>query len=472
MQPNPRQSFAKLEHRLRPLLPAQLYADTWVNLSPETLQAVFNHLRTLRYILENYVPNPVKRDPPELGVVRSIPQEGALLFTDLAGFTPFMEANAVEGRVGAQRLLDVLNKYFTAMIEIVSKSGGDLLEFTGDAILAQFLINRDRSEVARAVRAGLRMQRAMEQFSAIETARGEFALRMRVGIHFGPFLAADVGTPLRMGRVLLGRTVQTAKRAEGAGQVGRVCLTPQAAKRIKADFRLDEHHAHDEEHYLVVDDLSHDTLGEYEIAVRRRSSTPIFFDRSMPTLITEIKTLLKDVEPLACYLPQPVLKLLVDNAAEREIPPDFPSVTVLFVNLLGISDTFDEISKDDGDLLIHAVSRVFSLIDAMVKAQGGVLQRMTYHLNGSDLLIYFGTPNAHTNDATRAAITACAIRQIIQEMPPLELRSRTVELVCQLGMAWGQVFAVEIGERRGRREYNILGVTANTAARMMTSAKP
>jgi class 3 adenylate cyclase len=298
------------------------------------------------------------------------------------------------------------------------------------------------------------------------------AVRMRIGIHCGSFLAADVGTPLRMGRVLLGRTVQTAKRAEGAGQVGRVCLTPRAAEQVKAEFRLEDNHTHAEQHFLVIDDLSQDSLGEYEISFRRRTSAPVLFDRSVPTLITEIKTLLTDLEPLACYMPLPVLKLLVDNAAEREIPPDFPKVTVLFVNLMGISDAFDEITQDDADQLIQVVSRVFSLIDAAVKAQGGVLQRMTYHLDGSDLLIYFGTPNAHTNDATRAAITACAIRAIIRDLPPLDLRSRTVKLVCQLGMAWGQVFAVEIGERRGRREYNILGDTANTAARLMTSAQP
>lgn len=462
-------SFVQLEQRLRPLLPAQLYAQTWVNLSAENLFAVFTHLRTLRYILENYVPTPVKRNLPQLGEVRSLPQEGALLFTDLAGFTPFMEANAVEGRVGAKRLLDVLNRYFTVMIEIISKAGGDLLEFTGDAILAQFLVrDRDQEALARAVRAGLRMQRAMDAFSDIETAKGRFSLRMRVGIHYGSFLAADVGTPARMGRVLLGRTVQTAKQAEGSGAVGRVCLTPGAAQRLQNTFRLESH----AEHHLVIDDFSTAALGKYEIALRRRSPAPMLLDRSAATLLTEIKQLTQTTEVLASYLPQPVLTLLVENAAVREIPPDFPQVAVMFVNLIGVSAAFDDIARDEAEQLIAVISQIFALINATVQSQSGVLHRMTYHLEGSDLLIYFGTPSGHTNDATRAAITACAIREIIRNLPPIQLRSRSIELDCQLGIAWGQIFAVEMGERRGRREYNILGDIANTAARLMTSAQP
>ncbi|UZQ55546.1 hypothetical protein OOK60_05590 [Trichothermofontia sichuanensis B231] len=107
----------------------------WLDLSPEIAMQVFEHLRSLQWILHDYVPPQVAQAPPQPGQLRWYWQEGTLLFTDLAGFTPLMEANARCGQAGIEMMLAQLNTYFTAMIEILSKSGGNLLEFTGDSNL-------------------------------------------------------------------------------------------------------------------------------------------------------------------------------------------------------------------------------------------------------------------------------------------------------------------------------------------------
>jgi class 3 adenylate cyclase len=52
--------------------------------------------------------------------------------------------------------------------------------------------------VAQAVRAGLRMQRAMQRFASLPTPLGAVSLQMRVGIHWGRHLSADIGTARRM----------------------------------------------------------------------------------------------------------------------------------------------------------------------------------------------------------------------------------------------------------------------------------
>jgi class 3 adenylate cyclase len=476
-QPNLNRSLAHLEVRLRPLLPAQLYVDLWADPSLQNLNRVFNHLRTLLYILGDHIPVPVKRNPPTPGQIRYQWHTGTLLFTDLAGFTPFMEAHAIQGKAGANRLLTILNQYFAAMVEIISKSGGELLEFTGDAILAQFLVKDQgakdqRAELGQAVRAGLRMQRAMAPFQQVEAGQGTFNLKMRIGIHQGRFLATDVGTPLRMGRVLLGQTVQEAKQTEGAGLVDRVCLSPSAVAGLdqtdgKDRLHLEVHGAY----YLVVDDLSQDALGEYEIGVKPRSAAPMLFERTPEALMEAIETLVNQIEPLASYQAQPALQLLTKHAADRQIPPHFPTAIILFVNLLSLAEGIDQTAPYEQKKWVQALSQLFASINATVASQGGVLQRMTYHPNGSDLLIHFGVINAHSDDAIRAAITALKVRELIRELPPLPLDNRTIQLACQIGMARGQIFAAEIGETRGRREYNVLGDVANIAARLMTYAQ-
>lgn len=456
-----------IEPKLRWLVPADLYAAVWVDTNPNTLTDVFNHLRTLRHVLYDYLPRQISEHPPEQGETRYTWQEGTLMFTDLAGFTPLLEANATHGRAGAETLLGVLNDYFTKMIEVISKSGGTLLEFTGDAMLAQFSAEQ-QNDVARAIRAGLRMQRAMSHFERIETAHEILRLGMRIGLHRGRFLVADIGTPRRMEQVLLGKTVLKTKLSEGMGMVGQVNLTQAAYEHVQDQFRFQNGN---EDYMLVVDDFEEEQLGEYDIThSRKRMGSPLLLDRSIEGLIAEIETAITTVEKLASYIPMQILNLLVESASRRRINPEFPDLSVIFVNLIGLPESLDFASSGEEHVPVINISQIFALINAAVEARGGVLKNVTYHHTGSDMLIYFGVPNGHTNDSYRAADAALSIREIITSYTPPTIGGRKIDTYCQIGIARGSVFAAEIGEPRGRREFNILGDTVNIAARLMSRA--
>ncbi len=397
--------LAAIEPRLRTLLPADLYAVAWVDATSGTLMRVFEHLRTLRRILYDYVPRQVSENLPIPGESRYEWQRGTLMFTDLSGFTKLMEANSTYGRAGAETLLSVLNSYFATMIEIVSKSGGNLVEFTGDAMLVQFAGDSRMNDTSQAVRAGLRMQRAMTPFNHIETPLGSYALGMRVGLHAGRFFTADIGTPRRMEHVMLGNTVQQTKLAEGAGQVGRVCMTSATYELVKDEFRAEPGKP---DHVLLIDDLSADQLGEYDIVPPTfRAGSNVILDRSVDSMVHEIDLMTARVEPLASYLPIPVVNLLVESAASRKIPPDFPTPTVMFVNLIGLPESVDRVRPDEEIALVDCFSRVFALINAAVEARGGVLKKLTYHVGGSDIVIYFGVPTgAYQRFGTRCECSA------------------------------------------------------------------
>jgi adenylate cyclase len=461
--------LAEIEPRLRRLLPAELYAAVWLEPTAANLMRVFQHLRTIQHTLYDYVPRHAAADLPTLGRMRYSWQTGTLLFTDLAGFTSLLEAKAIAGQRDTVGLLEVLNRYFSTMIEIISKSGGDLLEFTGDAMLVRFLAEPDGSDTAQAVRAGLRMQRAMAGFGQIETPQGAFSLKMRVGIHAGRFLTADIGTPMRMAHVLLGETVQRAKQAEGASRPGRVCLTRTAGDRLHSSFHLTPL---DKEHWLVEDDLTGDRLGEYDISLDRRRPAPLLLDRSIEGLRSEIQEGVRRVEALAAYFPAPILNLLVESVAQRQIAPNFPESVVVFVNLQGLAEAVEQAPVEELDTLVTEFSSLFSLINAIAQARGGILQKVTYHAIGSDMLLYFGVMGCRTDDALRAVETAQAVRNLVRRRVPPTIQGQSITLACRVGIASGAVFAAEIGELRGRREFNILGDAVNTAARLMGRAEP
>jgi adenylate cyclase len=465
----PASPLAGIEPRLRPFLPADLYAKAWVDPSRANLELVFEHLRTLQRILYDYIPRSLAEKPPVPGKNRHEWLKGALMFTDLAGFTKLMEANADQGEEGANNLLKVLNDYFTEMIEIVTMSGGDLLEFTGDALLVLFPEGQKQSAVMLAVKAGLRMQRAMqkEKFTNIVTSLGPLQLGMRVGIHYGRFLMADIGTPRRMEHVLLGKTVQEAKLSESNGQNGRVCLSEAAYQFEKEAFHFEDGKPG---YKLVVDDLSDEQLDVYEVTTHRRMGAPVLFDKSPEGMVGYYTEMLKSIEPLACLLPAPVLNLLIDSAAERTIAADFPTPIVMFVNFIGLPELVDLALPGEETKVVNSFSRGFAAINAAVERRGGVLKKVTYHLSGSDIVIYFGVPTAHTNDPLRAVQAALAIRDEVAGLKPPTVGGNTPEIRCKIGIATGETFVGEIGEKRGRREFNVLGDTVNTAARLMNRA--
>ncbi len=464
---SPRNPLYALERQLRWLLPADLYAAAWIDPSPDMLARVFEHLRTLQHILIDYIPRDVINQPPELGYPRYQWEEGALLFTDLAGFTSLLEACAADDLDGADLLLKVLNRYFSEMIEIISKSSGNLLEFTGDALLVQFTTGDTCRDILQAINTGLRMQRAMEPFGRIQTQQGDLSLRMRVGIHAGRFVKADIGTPQRMAHVLMGRAVTLAKYAEGCGRIGQVSLTQTVKARIQDRVSLAPM---ENGHWLVVDNFTPEELGEYEITVARRRSTSMFFDRSVSGLLGEISTAIQRVEPLASYMPRSVLQLMIDTAAERRIPPAFPTIAVAFVNLMGLPEAVDDALPEETADLVTCFSKAFSLINGIVELQGGILQKVTYHSVGSEILIHFGVLNPDPQDPLRAAAAMQKIRQVVTSITPPKVRGEPIHLTCRIGLTYGAVFAAEVGERRGRREFNVLGDTVNTASRIMSRA--
>lgn len=259
------------------MLPAEMYVSMWGNPSVEVMIQVHNHLRTLQRILHDYTSRQIDIAKLKPGDVKTEWQYGTMMFTDLAGFTKLMEANASKGRKGAENLLKELTRYFSTMISVISKSGGELVEFTGDAMLVLFPKKEKKDDASRAIRAGLRMQRAMKDFAEIQTPSGIVNLQMRIGIHTGKFLTAEIGTPRRMEHVLLGKDVQKAKLTESNGRNERVNVSQTAYEQAKDDFRFEDGNP---DYHLVIDDLSAENLGDYEITpVGRRMASSVLFDR-------------------------------------------------------------------------------------------------------------------------------------------------------------------------------------------------
>lgn len=160
-------------------------------------------------------PPPADAVPPTPEAAASERRIVSVLFADLVGFTPLAES------LDAEDVAAVQDRYFDAVRDAVSRHGGVLEKFIGDAAMAVFGVPAARDDDAeRAVRAGLAVVAAVERLGA-DLGLEVQALQVRVGVNTGEVVHATAG-PDR-GRVT-GDAVNTAARLQAAAPVGGVLL--------------------------------------------------------------------------------------------------------------------------------------------------------------------------------------------------------------------------------------------------------
>jgi len=144
------------------------------------------------------------------GAARSFrPQNAAILFADLRGFTSLAE------KMPADRVADFLNDYRRRISEPIVENHGTIDKFIGDGVMAIFGVPEPRADDARnAVLGGLAVVAAIETWSAERLAEGLPALRIGVGIHYGDVIAGPLGDEQRLEYTAIGDTVNTAARIE------------------------------------------------------------------------------------------------------------------------------------------------------------------------------------------------------------------------------------------------------------------
>jgi class 3 adenylate cyclase/CheY-like chemotaxis protein len=135
-------------------------------------------------------------------------REATILFADVRGFTALAET------LGAHAVVDLLNRYFAYMADVILAEGGTIDKFIGDGIMAVFGIPTSRCDDAdRAVAAARNMLRAL----ALLNEQPDFpSLRIGIGIATGPVIAGRIGSPDRMNHTVIGNAANLAARIEGA----------------------------------------------------------------------------------------------------------------------------------------------------------------------------------------------------------------------------------------------------------------
>ncbi|MBI4861801.1 MAG: GAF domain-containing protein [Candidatus Riflebacteria bacterium] len=165
-----------------------------------------------RYMAKDLVEKVLsEREQIRLGGVK---QEVSVLFSDIRSFTTLTE------RSTAAEVVDMLNAYFSEMVEAVFRHRGVLDKFIGDAIMAVFgapLPLPDHPLLA--CRSALDMRRQLVLFNRRRVEQGKEAISIGIGISSDEVLCGNIGSEKRMEYTAIGDGVNLASRLEGANKV-------------------------------------------------------------------------------------------------------------------------------------------------------------------------------------------------------------------------------------------------------------
>jgi len=181
-------------------------------------------------LLKNTLPETVANEIKYAGKFLPHPYECTILFSDIVGFTQLAE------RMSGEVLIELLDRLFRGMDDLVVSFKGTKVKTIGDAYMAVFGAPIEYDDHAvMAVRTGMALLKMIDSFSR----QNDQSIQIRVGIHTGRVMAGVVGKE-RMQFDIFGDHVNIASRFESSGAKGRVNVSHATYMNARDLFEFEE----------------------------------------------------------------------------------------------------------------------------------------------------------------------------------------------------------------------------------------
>jgi class 3 adenylate cyclase/predicted ATPase len=212
-------------------------------------------------------------------------------------------------------------------------------------------------------------------------------------------------------------------------------------RALQVQFNLDD---------KALDALKTELMEVHQIAVDQAGTMLVWTGdgRGLPELPPRI---------IDAQQPQPRVQPPTPEAERRQL-------TVLFCDLVDSTVLASRLDPEEWREVVRAYQETCAKVIA--RFEGHIAQYL-----GDGLLVYFGYPHAHEDDAQRAVRAGLGMVEAMGQLNTRLTQERRVQVVVRLGIHTGLVVVGEVGGS-SRQEQLALGETPNLAARLQGVAAP
>ncbi|XP_058797056.1 adenylate cyclase type 10-like [Phymastichus coffea] len=407
-----------------------------------------------------------------------------LMLGDVSGFTEMTDKYTKSGKGGPSKLTETLNSYIGAMVQEILSHGGDVLKFSGDAFIVMWKLENGRvmrDITSEAIKTACVIQK---HFGTYETDV-DVVLKVKLAIASGKTYFTSIGSPdVASYYVITGKPVWEVKFAEGLCRGGDILVAPSCWQWVNPSEYIYESLT-DGVHTLIISMsvlwdtakgsfseaavssdsssgdvalrtsstdsadsglLSRDSARHRALATKRSEATADYMLRPKVSKAVEAKL----THELRSYVLRPVIRS-VELDEPLEYLTEIRQVVIVFVNVV-----IQEINRKT---LIKLVNASYSYVCSCVGEMQGCVNKTSLFDKDLMFLCIFGLRgDKHELESQIGLRCAFKLRHGL-------VKFQNVKSV-SVGVTTGQTYCGVVGHVL-RREYTVIGIAVNKAARLM-----
>ena len=162
--------------------------------------------------------------------------EATIFFSDIRSFTSISEKIGSPGR-----LIQMLNRYMTPMVDCIIDYKGTIDKFIGDAIMAYWNAPIEIPNHAdKALKSAVAQIEMLVDINKEITPEYDVTINIGIGLHTGRVTAGDMGSYGRSDYTIIGDNVNLASRLEGLTKQygGQILISSATKSKLKESYKI------------------------------------------------------------------------------------------------------------------------------------------------------------------------------------------------------------------------------------------